>query len=225
MSVLLLAMDTSSAAITAAVHDGSRVVAESTAHGAMLHGELLGIQIEAALAAAGAAPRDLTEVVVGVGPGPFTGLRVGITLGSTMAAALGIPVHGACSLDGLAASARKAGVEGAFAVVSDARRKEVYFAIYDEAGLRMGEPAVALPSVAAARIVDAIGVVPVVGAGAVAYPANFPHVVGPSLPSAGALAEVVIREHAAGRDLLPPTPLYLRRPDAEASIQRKRVTP
>src|SRR5829696_1571701 len=97
--VLLLAIDTSTTAITVGLHDGTSVVAEATTLDARAHAEHLAPGIRQALAAVGAEPGAVTDVVVGIGPGPFTGLRVGIVTGRTFAVALGIPVRGLTSLD------------------------------------------------------------------------------------------------------------------------------
>ena len=217
----LLALDTSSAAITAAVHDGTSVVAESTELGAQSHGELLAPTIDRVLRDGGVPVSDLTLVVVGVGPGPFTGLRVGIVTARVMAEALGIPAYGVCSLDALAAEAvATGGVDGPFTVATDARRKEVYVAAYDAQGSRIGEPTVVRP----ADVDPGAAGGPVVGAGAWLYPDVFTDPREPRLVSAGWLATYAVGRLAAGKALLDTTPLYLRRPDAVASAGRKRVT-
>lgn len=123
--MLLLAIDTSTTAIGVAMHDGTRVVAEETTLEARAHAEHLAPGIERALRSAGARPGEVTDVVVGIGPGPFTGLRVGIVTGRTFAFALGVPVHGLCSLDALAHAAWLAGHRGDLLAATDARRKEV----------------------------------------------------------------------------------------------------
>ena len=129
--MLLLAFDTATPAITVAVHDGSDVVAEASGEGSMAHGELLAPAIHAAMADAGAAMSDLTDVAVGVGPGPFTGLRVGVVTALTLGSTLGITTHGVCTLDILAAELAQGGaIDGEFLVATDARRKEVYWAHY-----------------------------------------------------------------------------------------------
>jgi tRNA threonylcarbamoyl adenosine modification protein YeaZ len=215
VGAVLLAFDTATPAVTVALHDGERVVAESTAVDAMRHGELLAPAIAAALAEAGLVRQDVTAIAVGVGPGPFTGLRVGLVTAQTLGAVLEIPVYGVCTLDVLAAEAVDAGaVSGPFLVATDARRKEVYWASYDEGGRRVDGPAVDHPAeVATTR--------PVVGIGAALYPESFPHAAGPQHPSAATLARVVTDERA---ELLDPEPLYLRRPDAVAPGKPKRVT-
>ena len=106
--MLLLALDTSTSAITVALHDGARVRAEATTLDARAHGERLAPGIREVLEAAGATPGELTHVVCGLGPGPFTGLRVGIVTARVLALVTGAALHGVCSLDALAA----AGPEG-----------------------------------------------------------------------------------------------------------------
>lgn len=216
----LLALDTSSAAITAAVHDGSSVVAHATEVGAQSHGELLAPIIARVLRDAGVAVGDLTDVVVGAGPGPFTGLRVGLVTARVMAEALGIPAYGVCSLDALAAEAvATVGVDGPFAVATDARRKEVYLAAYDARGWRIDEPAVVRP----AEVDPGVAGGAVVGAGAWLYPDVFTDPRDPRLVSAAWLATYAVARLAAGEALLDTTPLYLRRPDAVEGAGRKRV--
>lgn len=218
----LLAFDTSSAAITAAVHDGASVLAEETRIGAQAHGELLAPTVDAVLRAAGVAPSDVTRVVVGVGPGPFTGLRVALVTARVMGEVLGVPVHGVCSLDAVAAEAVGTGtVDGPFAVATDARRREIYLASYDARGVRLGGPEVLRPADVDARTTAGA----VVGAGAWLYPDTFADPREPRLVSAGWLATYAVARLAAGEPLADTTPLYLRRPDAVESAGRKRVTP
>jgi tRNA threonylcarbamoyladenosine biosynthesis protein TsaB len=206
---VLLAFDTSSPTVTVAVHDGTDVVAQLVSTETMRHGEQLTPLVDRALAQVGIVARDLTAIGVGVGPGPFTGLRVGLVSARTMGYALQIPVYGVCSLDTLAIEAvETATVSGAFVVASDARRREVYLASYDEDGLRVSEPEVQRPAVAAVSL----GGRPVVGEGAALYPDAFPDGREPLRPGAGWLARCIVEERAELRD---PEPLYLRRPDAE----------
>lgn len=213
--MLLLALDTSTPAVTVALHDGSSVLAESTRVDAMRHGELLAPAILEVLTAAGADRRDLTDIVVGVGPGPFTGLRVGLVTARTLGAVLDVPVLGVCSLDITAYAVRRSspGI-GRFLVASDARRKEIYWAAY-EAGRRTDGPHVSRPA-------DAASDLPVAGQGPWLYPEAFPNAVGPTLPSAADLASA--RAQAAV-DVRTPEPLYLRRPDVAEPGARKRVLP
>ncbi len=213
--MLLLAFDTATPAITVALHDGARVVAERTTVDARRQGELLAPYVTHVLEQAGAAPADLTDVAVGVGPGPFTGLRVGVVTARVLAETLGIPAHGVCTLDVLAAEAVQSGtVTNSFLVATDARRREVHWAAYDVGpegqAVRRGSAAVSAPA-----LVPVEGR-PVVGRGADLYPAELGRRVGPVDPSAGVLAAHALRELEAGHDLLPAVPLYLRRPDAVA---------
>jgi tRNA threonylcarbamoyladenosine biosynthesis protein TsaB len=212
---VLLAFDTATPAVTVALHDGERVVASLTRVDARRHGELLAPGITALLDEAWVARQDLTAVAVGVGPGPFTGLRVGLVTARTLALALDIPVYAVCTLDVLAAAAVDSGaVQAPFLVATDARRKEVYWASYDATGARLDGPHVSRPS-------DVASDGPVVGDGALLYPEAFPLPVGPQYPDAGVLAAVVTDERA---ELLDPEPLYLRRPDAAVPGNPKPVT-
>ncbi|MFJ6635543.1 tRNA (adenosine(37)-N6)-threonylcarbamoyltransferase complex dimerization subunit type 1 TsaB [Streptomyces sp. NPDC091376] len=216
--MLLLAVDTATPAVTVALHDGDSVVAESTQVDARRHGELLLPAVDRVLASAGLKLDAVTGLVVGVGPGPYTGLRVGLVTAATFGSVLGVPVHGLCTLDGLAYAS---GLEGPFVVATDARRKEVYWARYDGFGTRVGEPAVDRP----AEIAEQVAGLPAVGAGALLYPEVFPDARGPEHQSAAALASLAARKLAAGEELLPPRPLYLRRPDAQVPKNYKVVTP
>ena len=207
---MLLAFDTATAAVTVAVREGDRTLAEQTTVDALQHGELLAPAIAAVLAAAGAVVSDVTRVAVGVGPGPFTGLRVGIVTARTLGAVLGVPVVGVCTLDVVAAAVE---VSGPFLVANDARRKEVYWARYAGPTERLGPPAVDRPDVVAS---DG----PVAGIGATLYPGAFPRAVAPEFPRAAVLADLV----SSGRVVeLAAEPLYLRRPDVSASVPRKQV--
>ncbi|KWT61420.1 tRNA (adenosine(37)-N6)-threonylcarbamoyltransferase complex dimerization subunit type 1 TsaB [Streptomyces sp. NRRL F-5755] len=218
--MLLLALDTATPAVTVAVHDGSRVLAEERQVDARRHGELLLPAVDRALAEAGVKLDAVSDIVVGVGPGPYTGLRVGLVTAATFAAALDVPVHGLCTLDGIAYAA---GLDEPFVVATDARRKEVYWARYADARTRLTEPAVDRP----ADIADQVGGVPAVGAGAVLYAGTFTGVRdgAPEHQSAGALASLAAEKLARGEDMLPPQPLYLRRPDAQVPANYKVVTP
>src|ERR1700709_2357453 len=120
---MLLAFDTATPAVTVALHDGERVVASQTRVDARRHGELLAPAITAVLDEAWVPRQDVTAVAVGVGPGPFTGLRVGIVTARTLGLALDISVYGVCTLDVLAVQAPDEGaVDGPFLVATHARR-------------------------------------------------------------------------------------------------------
>ncbi|WP_330332056.1 tRNA (adenosine(37)-N6)-threonylcarbamoyltransferase complex dimerization subunit type 1 TsaB [Streptomyces sp. NBC_00536] len=219
--MLLLAVDTATPAVTVALHDGASVIAEAHQVDARRHGELLLPTVDEVLARAGLGLDAVTGIVVGVGPGPYTGLRVGLVTAATFASVLGVPVHGLCTLDGLAYAAQEAGIEGPFAVATDARRKEVYWARYEDPRTRVTEPAVDRP----ADIAEQLAGLPVVGAGALLYPGSFPDARAPEHQSAGALVSLAAERLAAGAEFLPPTPLYLRRPDAQVPKNYKVVTP
>ncbi|HEY0719592.1 MAG TPA: tRNA (adenosine(37)-N6)-threonylcarbamoyltransferase complex dimerization subunit type 1 TsaB [Streptosporangiaceae bacterium] len=214
--MLLLAFDTATPAVTVALHDGQRVLAEKTTVDARRHGELLAPSIAKVLADAGAGPRDLTGIAVGVGPGPFTGLRVGVVTARVFGRTLDVPVHGACTLDVLARAVPAAGRE--FLAVTDARRKELYWGRYSGTGERLDGPSVSRPA-------DLPPELPVAGQAVSLYPEQLGEPIWPEHPSAAVLAALVAGRLATGEDLLPPEPLYLRRPDAQIPGPPKRVTP
>ena len=202
---LLLAFDTATPQVSVALHDGSRVIAERLSVQTMKHGEQLMPLIDELTKEVGVAPADLTAIAVGAGPGPFTGLRVGLVTARTFGLTLEIPVYAVCSLDALAYEAVQTSVVRVpFMVATDARRKEVYIARYDEDGNRLEGPLVVRPAEVATTN-------PVVGEGSLLYPESFTYPVGPSRPNAGWLAEAIVNEAV---ELLDPEPLYLRRPDA-----------
>ncbi|MEU4351498.1 tRNA (adenosine(37)-N6)-threonylcarbamoyltransferase complex dimerization subunit type 1 TsaB [Streptomyces sp. NPDC023838] len=216
--MLLLAVDTATPAVTVALHDGTDVVAETSRVDARRHGELLLPAVHQVLDGAGLTLDAVTDLVVGVGPGPYTGLRVGLVTAATFGSVLGVPVHGLCTLDGLAYAS---GIEEPFVVATDARRKEVYWARYDDFRTRVSEPSVDRP----ADIAEQVAGLPVVGAGALLYPETFPDARGPEHQSAAALASLAAERLAAGAEFLAPLPLYLRRPDAQVPKNYKVVTP
>ncbi|SEG33733.1 tRNA threonylcarbamoyladenosine biosynthesis protein TsaB [Thermomonospora echinospora] len=228
--MLVLAFDTATAAVTVALYEwipgaGVRPRAAADAVDARRHAEVLTPAIAGVLAEAGAVPADLSAVAVGVGPGPYTGLRVGLMTARALGEALKIPVHGICSLDAIAwASAR----DEPFVVATDARRKEVYWARYESARVRTTGPAVSPPAEVLAELGVGPGELPVIGEGAALYPAQLGAAADPLplLPSAAALAELAVTRlsGADGLPLLPPEPLYLRRPDARAPGPRKKVS-
>jgi tRNA threonylcarbamoyladenosine biosynthesis protein TsaB len=208
---VLLALDTATQAVTVAVHDGERVLAESSVVDPLRHGELLAPGIDQALRAAGVSVADITGIAVGVGPGPFTGLRVGIMTARTMSLALGVPVYGVCSLDVIAFAVDS---EGPFVVATDARRKEVYWARYDRPTERATSPSVDRPT-------DVATTLPAAGHGPVLYPESFSARIAPEYPRAGDLASMVV---SGAAHVVPPEPLYLRRPDVAEPTSRKRVS-
>ena len=174
----VLAIDTSTSRSCVAIIDGTEVLYSGFRDGATAHGPSLPALVQEALAVS-----DVDEVVVGMGPGPFTGLRVGIAFAQSFALAREIPVRGVCSLDAIAAQV----TDKDFIITVDARRKEVYWARYTH-GVRVGQPAVNFPA-------DVTG--------ATIHADLFPDMVAlVNLP--GTITE----------------PIYLRRPDAVATVDR-----
>ncbi len=240
--MLVVGFDTATPAVSVALHDGERVVSEAFAADARRHGELLAPMIAKVMADAGASRTDLTAIAVGVGPGPYTGLRVGVVTARVLGAVLGLPVYGVCSLDIIAAVTSLAIAPGReFLVATDARRKEVYWARYDAAGRRLEGP-----GVGSAGSITGAAALPVAGAGGQLYPEAFGEVIGPAYPDARTLCAIVAGQ--LGGQAGPPSPavpspavpspvpllavpllaaepLYLRRPDAREPGPPKRVTP
>jgi tRNA threonylcarbamoyl adenosine modification protein YeaZ len=214
-------MDSATPAITAAAvevaGDGAvTVLAERVTIDGRAHGELLAPAISAVLAQVGKGPADLSAIVVGVGPGPFTGLRVGLVTAASMSDALNIPAYAVCSLDGIGAT-----TTGRVLVATDARRREVYWALYD-GGRRIGDAAVAKPAdLALPGDIDFA-----MGAGAHLYAEviGLPVAETPRYPSPAALAVCAADRIIAGAPSDPLTPLYLRRPDAVEPGARKPVS-
>ncbi|WP_037314797.1 tRNA (adenosine(37)-N6)-threonylcarbamoyltransferase complex dimerization subunit type 1 TsaB [Amycolatopsis orientalis] len=217
--MLVLAIDTSTPAVTAGLvaldgdaleSRGDRVTVDPRAHG-----ELITPHALEAVKAAGVTLRDLDAIVCGVGPGPFTGLRAGMATAASLAHALGIPAYPVCSLDAIAAEVPSG--EAPFLVLTDARRREVYWAAYAADGSRTDGPHVQRPAdldttvkVAAGDgallYADALGVQPME----------------PRFPSPIGLVKAAREDF--GSEPAPLTPLYLRRPDAVEPAARKKVT-
>lgn len=200
-----LALDTSTVVEAALVVDGA-VAASGRVDDARAHAEELAPLVRRVVAQAGLTLGDVTAVVVGVGPGPFTGLRVGVATGMTLAEVLGVPVRGACSLDAVAAAWAASGAPQEFVVASDARRREVYWARYEASGRRLDGPHVTAPG--------EVPPLPLAGPGAHLVG----EVTGPDRLEAAWLALAPLPD--AGLE-----PLYLRRPDAEVSHRTKSTLP
>jgi len=206
----VLAIDTSTPAVIVGVlrrHDDGVIetLAHQVAVDAHAHAELLTPTVVAVAAEAGSSLPEVDAVVVGCGPGPFTGLRVGMATAAAFGHALGVPVHGVCSLDGIGNQTR-----GEVLVVTDARRREVYWARYRD-GVRLDGPAVAAPP-------D----VPVGGAehaaGSAAHCALFDlPCIEPTQPVPAGLVAAVDDWDIQPAPLVP---LYLRRPDAKTLAER-----
>jgi len=174
----VLAIDTSTSRTLVAIIEADTILFSGFLAGATAHGPSLPALVQEALAVSG-----VDEVVVGMGPGPFTGLRVGIAFAQSFALAREIPVRGVCSLDAIAAQINKKD----FIVTVDARRKEVYWARYTD-GVRVGDPAVNFPTDVA---------------GAPIHADLFPN-----MQALGNLPGNITE------------PIYLRRPDAVATVDR-----
>jgi tRNA threonylcarbamoyl adenosine modification protein YeaZ len=211
--VFIAVLDSATPAITAAVaavdEDGSvKVLAERVTVDARAHGELLAPEMHAALEEVGLSPRELSAVVAGVGPGPFTGLRVGLVTAEALSDSLGIPSYGVCTLDAIGLAVAE---HGKVLVATDARRREVYWGFYDK-GMRVDGPSVCKP----ADLVLPDDIVAAAGDGARLYGEVFglPLVPAALYPPGGELAALAasrVRDRAPSEKL---TPLYLRRPDA-----------
>ena len=215
--MLVLALDTSSAAVTVALAEVDEDVlprAQRAVVNAKGHGELLAPTIAACFADASAKPADIAAVVAGLGPGPYTGLRVGLVTAAAMADALGVPTYGVCSLDAIAPSAQD---EGDLIVVTDARRKEVYWARYDADGKRSDGPHVDKPN-------DVPRVRDYAGAGVSLYPDIFGIALGDDYPDPVVLIAVARERIVSGAAAEALTPLYLRHPDAVVPGAPKQVS-
>jgi len=210
MSRVVLALDTATQSVIVGVllrRDDGRIdtLAQLIAFDSGAHAELLTPKVVAAVSDSHLSMSDLDAVVVGCGPGPFTGLRIGMATAAAYGHALGVPVHGVCSLDAIGLR-----TIGETLVVIDARRREVYWARYRD-GVRIDGPGVAGPSE-----------VPVQGARSVAGSPvhcalfDLPRI-GPEHPWPDGLVAAVGDWHAEPAPLVP---LYLRRPDAKTLAER-----
>jgi tRNA threonylcarbamoyl adenosine modification protein YeaZ len=177
----ILAIDTAASRTSVVIIEKGEVVFSQSRDGAMSHGPALPELVQSAIK-----NREIAEVLVGMGPGPYTGLRVGITFAQTFAWARNIPVRGFCSLDAIAAQLD----DSDFIVTIDARRKEVYWARYTN-GVRVEGPAVDLPAA-----VETKGI----------------KVIDSLLPDPKYFVELNEEFNE---------PIYLRRPDAVATADRK----
>jgi tRNA threonylcarbamoyl adenosine modification protein YeaZ/ribosomal-protein-alanine acetyltransferase len=231
--VLLLGLDTATPATTTAVlavaaGTEAKIVAERSTVDARRHGELLAPQIAEVLDEAGVARTELAAVAVGCGPGPFTGLRVGLVTAAALADALRLPAYAVCSLDALAAAHAGDPAAGPLVVATDARRREVYWARYDVTGdlpRRVAGPAVDRPD-ALGRLLT--GRETLVGEGATLYRDTLAPLAAATLddryPTGAAIALLAAGRALAGAPGDPLAPLYLRRPDARPPGPPKPVT-
>ncbi len=206
MTRLVLAIDTATPAVTAGVVADGDLLAERITVDARAHAERITPNVLAALADAGLRMADLGAVVVGCGPGPFTGLRVGMATAAAYGHALGVPVHGVCSLDAIGGQ-----TTGDTLVVTDARRREVYWARYRD-GVRIDGPAVNAPADVDPGVARAV-------AGSPEHAAVFGLPLSePSYPTPVGLVAAVTEW---SDNPAPLVPLYLRRPDAKTVAERE----
>lgn len=204
---VVLTLDTSTPTVTAGIVRGEdlAVLAERVTVDARAHAERLTPNMVAALTDTGLTMADLQAVVVGCGPGPFTGLRAGMATAAAYGHALGIPVRGVCSLDAIGVR-----TTGDTLVVTDARRREVYWARYRE-GIRTHGPAVNAPA-----DVDPGPARVVAGSPEHATLFGLP-LTGPVYPTPAGLVAAVAEWSAQPEPLVA---LYLRRPDAKPLAAR-----
>lgn len=217
---MILGIDTSLGSAVAVVEPDGVIRSEVQSLDPRGHAEVIGTLIERALAEASVTPSAITHVAAGMGPGPFTGLRVGIAAARTFALGRGVPVvpvasHDAVALELLLHDALTGGWEDAvdetFAVVTDARRREFAYTLYrglDDDGLPVR---VAEPALVPRDDLDAV----LTGASAARRDAD-------RIPAA-MLALAAARSLAAGRGQGPADALYLRSPDVTLPHAPKRV--
>jgi tRNA threonylcarbamoyladenosine biosynthesis protein TsaB len=223
----ILAIDTATDTVSVAVHDGEAVVASAVVRGERRHAELLVPMIADVLTRAGMTVSDIGVIAVDVGPGLFTGMRVGITAAKALAEVLEVPVVPVSSLDALAHGAHTTDMDVVVSVL-DARRGEVFWGVYRANDLeRLGEPRVGSPADCIADIAARGQSVAVLGSGMERHREVFvdqlrlavpSHTLGgPSEPLADVVAVVghsrALRQASCGVDDV--LPLYLRAPDAE----------
>lgn len=210
MNQLTLAVDTA-AGISIGLADGETKIDQVHESSSRMHVEQCQPMINELCARNGITTAELNRIIVGIGPGPFTGLRIGIVTAATLGYLHSLPVKGVCTLDGIALAWAKQGADQEFLVTTDARRKELYWARYQVDGGRIGEPRVSAA--------ESLPELPTIGPGLDAYPellgSRRPDSVGNHLDAALLAASF---DHFADQGL---EPLYLRKPDAKLPTTRK----
>jgi tRNA threonylcarbamoyladenosine biosynthesis protein TsaB len=223
--VLILSIDTSAIASAALLTGEGETVRAFATEDTRTHAEVLAPGIRAILDDAGIRPAELDALVVGVGPGPFTGLRSGIATARALAFAWNRALHGVMSLDAIAAeaspAARAAGI-AEYLVATDARRKEIYWARYGTTADGVLSELLDGPHVGPASEAPSL---PAYGRGAGLYPEQLDAAAGFEglQPTAEALGRTAAARLARGIPLLDTTPLYLRESDAKVPGPRKRA--
>jgi tRNA threonylcarbamoyl adenosine modification protein YeaZ len=210
--VLLLVLDTATPTLVVGVArwaDGQEieVLAERAVPSGNRHAELLTPAVREVLADAGLAMAGLDAIVTGLGPGPYTGLRVGVVSAAALGDARGLPVVGVCTHDAIGSGART--------VVTDARRKEVYWAAYSTNGSRLEGPDVVRPE-------DLHRSGPFIGDPAFAE--RLGAAVVPAEVTTAGLVRAAAAQLADPSSAAPLIPLYLRRPDATPPAAIKAVS-
>lgn len=204
--MIVLGFDTCLNACSVAVLDGDRVLAHAAEAMARGHQERLAPMAQAAMADAGLDFGRLHRIGVTVGPGSFTGLRVGVAFAKGLASALGISAAGIGTLEALAAEA-----PGLVAAVIDARREQVYLQVFED-GHALMAPDVLPIGTAAARLAEIAAGRPLtlVGSGAALLASDADVILNPEGCDARHVARL-----AAAKTPSPLQPLYLRAPDAK----------
>jgi tRNA threonylcarbamoyl adenosine modification protein YeaZ len=192
------------------------------AGGSPRHSTALLAEVEGAAAAAGGWDA-VGSIAVGIGPGSFTGLRIGVATAQGLAASLGLPVHGVCTLDAIGRGLGEAGEGSSRLAVLDARRGEVFAALYSSDGERLWEPLVESPESLAARLASLSDPPLAAGSGAV----RFRDELGVEIPEDTDPVHRVAARHICALapaggvgDSGPLAPIYLRPPDAERWRER-----
>ncbi|MGH8981655.1 MAG: tRNA (adenosine(37)-N6)-threonylcarbamoyltransferase complex dimerization subunit type 1 TsaB [Acidimicrobiales bacterium] len=216
---MLLGIETAAERVGVALADDEGVRAAVWVRGVRRHAEVLAPAVGHLLEQAEASLADVEVVAVDVGPGLFTGLRVGVATAQGLAQGLGIGVIGVTSVAVLAREAYDAGWQGDVEVVVDARRKEVFAARYAGRTDEVEPPARRTPAALAASLSADADRLLVVGTGAQRYPDAFAHlhVAAITAPSPAALVAVAVDRLCAGREPVAPSalrPVYLREADA-----------
>jgi tRNA threonylcarbamoyl adenosine modification protein YeaZ len=221
MTYLMLGIDTATPVTTVGltrvdIDDGTVVVVDERNHrDPRRHGEILPQLVDDVLRSSRVRPSEVKTVAVGVGPGAYSGLRVGIAAAEALGLALEIPVVGVVTLDALAFAT---GIDEPFAIVTDARRREVFVAHYRDHRTAKGPPTVGSPELVASTV----------GGGRVLAPGETPLLPGVDFeqcpdPSAASVCAVAADRLRSGSPTTPVAPLYLRRPDVSASSGPKSV--
>lgn len=196
----ILALDTSSGTSVAILSD-AEVLAEINIADNMTHAESIGAAIRDCLAKASIKPVGIDRVVVGLGPGPFTGLRVGIAAAKFFAIGANAELVGICSLDAIAYEYYSLGNLGRLLVETDARRKEHFWAVYE--GLSHSVPIRSFgPNVSKPEVIDRVGLVET-----------------ENVVSAASLGKISFHQGTQVNRVI--QPIYLREPDVSPSKGKK----